>query len=171
MFDFNQASDVFVFRSIKDAHNATQITEATFRIPDRDFEKNWKAYFKSTSPDRSFRADLPNLKHLLVVLQGSWWIAHFDAEDNFREWHRNRELKDVLSTMEGIGVPAATVICRVRIPQDHFDALKRRASSMGYASGNSLRCVGRTRLQASERKSCKYDCLLELLSPEDHPLY
>lgn len=169
VFDFCQPSDVTVFRSIMDAHNATKITEATFRIRDRNFDKVWRGYFKSEDPDRSFRADLPNLKRLVVVLLGSWWNPHLDAEENFKDWHRMREFRDLGCLLANIAGVEATIIHRVRVPRDHFEILKRTHTLPGqHESATVLRCIDETRLQTPARKIYnKYDCFLELLSPDD----
>lgn len=172
VFDFGHPSDVTVFCSLMDAHNAKQITEATFRIQDRDFKKVWDPYLMSMDTSRSFMFDLPNLRHLLVVLQGSWWNFHLGPDDNLKEWPRNDVLRNLSRTLETIHRADVQLMCRVRVPQDHFDLLRRNYATDPMDEENSvLRCVGSTRLQTPARSVYSLSCVLELLSPADIPLY
>ncbi|KAI9668606.1 MAG: hypothetical protein M1831_001045 [Alyxoria varia] len=174
VYDFLHPSDCAVFRATKDRNYASQVEELTFRIRDTDFAQLWHRYFQTTDPVWSFAANLPNLKNLLVVLQCSWWNARRLPEENLKDWHRIPELKQLCLTMQNVNQVHVTVMCRARIPQEHFDFLKRTyASDMDESAptNNILYNLCETRMQSPGSKMHEIDVLLELLSPKDVPLY
>ncbi|OAL56312.1 hypothetical protein IQ07DRAFT_497009 [Pyrenochaeta sp. DS3sAY3a] len=66
-FMFVHPSDCNIFRVVTSSFSE-RITKVYFRINKRDM-RLWTSYLGSKSPDRSLRADLPNLKSLWIFLR------------------------------------------------------------------------------------------------------
>lgn len=66
-FMFVHPSDCNIFRVVTSSFSE-RITKVYFRISKRDM-RLWTSYLGSKSPDRSLRADLPNLKSLWIFLR------------------------------------------------------------------------------------------------------
>ena len=149
-----------------------------FQIKDKLYRKIWKKYFESDQPPHALAADLPELRQLLIFLEGTSWQPRRSAEDNLQGWFKNEPFND-LCRVVNLTVSAETAICcRQRVPQDHFDHLKNQytvpltshntvESEGDLARGPLIVEITSTRLQVPPMRQGGRSVVLELLSPQD----
>lgn len=158
-FTFSHPSDCNVFCRIMDNRHCHHITSVAFRVRDKERDvRLWTSYFESIDPVRSLAADLPHLRYLVVFLRQGWWNARLDADENMKGWPYNHTLKRLCNSLNGRTTGEVTVVCSLRIPEAHFEHLKRASSQALIAHGSAyVRTKAIVMLSAS--------VVLELLSP------
>lgn len=160
-FTFSHPSDCAAFRALADADCAADIASVALRVKEREL-RLWMRYLASTDRDYAIAADLPNLRYLVVFLRQSWWVGAVDPEINLRQWLHNGKVKSLCKGLEG-RLPGAevTVVCSLRVPEEHFQAMRRGARDLVpygecYLRSGPVACAGIDGVR----------CVLELLSPE-----
>lgn len=130
-FEFRHPSDCTVFRRIMDTRFTPYINRVTICIKARTFERIWRSYIVHKRPQRSLYNDLPQLRTLTVVLEGSWWQPRWQPNDNLLEWFNHEvTFPGLCTTLDGTVVDRVgtdvKIVCRQRIPRTHFELLKRK---------------------------------------------
>jgi len=158
-FTFSHPSDCNVFRRIMDNRHCHHITSVAFRVRDKERDvRLWTSYFESVDPIRSLTTDLPHLRYLVVFLRQSWWNPRLDADENMKGWPYNHTLKRLCNSLNGRTTGEVTVVCSLRIPEAHFEHLKRASPQALIPHGSAyVRTKAIVMLSAS--------VVLELLSP------
>lgn len=178
-FTFSHPSDLTVFRHIMDKRFTVLMSQVTFYIKPRTFERIWRSYIVHKRPQRSLYNDLPLLKTLTVVLEGSWWHNRWHPETNLKEWfNHDVTFSGLCATLDTVAVDRAgtevKIICRQRIPRPHFRVLTQIhdgvLQSLDADSATSMRRwlvarSGEQCIRVSTNGKFKRDCVLDLWVP------